>query len=137
MPNSTVAICIPTYNQSAYLSAAVRSACAQTHPAEVWVGDDCSTDDTPRVLAELEREFPQLRVNVQPHNLGITLNNNALLRLPQTEFIARLDSDDLMAPRLCWACCKSIPVRLTRTAPVQEIGGARRSAPGSSSGWAQ
>jgi glycosyltransferase involved in cell wall biosynthesis len=99
-PRATVAVCIPTYNQSAYLRLSVRSACNQTYAGvEVWVSDDASTDDTATVLAQLALEFPQLRYYVQPQNLNIAANNTWLLAQPQTEFVIRLDSDDIMEPR--------------------------------------
>ena len=100
----TVAICIPTYNQSQFLRDSVGSCFAQTYrdaqgnAPQVWVGDDASVDETARVLAELQRAYPALRVHRQAHNLGIVGNNNWLLSQPQTEFICRLDSDDVLCP---------------------------------------
>jgi len=95
-----VAVCIPTYNQSAYLTESVTSACRQTYPnVEVWVSDDASTDATPTVLAALAREFPQLRYFRQPVNLNIAANNTWLLAQPDAEFIVRLDSDDMLEPQ--------------------------------------
>jgi glycosyltransferase involved in cell wall biosynthesis len=93
-----IAICIPTFNQGAFVRQAVESALAQTGAAcEIWVADDASTDNT----AEVMRRFaPDERVRYHRHerNLGIAGNNNWLLRQPGTEFIVRLDSDDLLAP---------------------------------------
>lgn len=95
----SVAVCIPTYNQSQYLAKSVISACQQTYPdVQVWVADDASTDDTPQVMAELCEQYPQLRYHRQPQNLGIVGNNTWLLSQPQTELIVRLDSDDLLRP---------------------------------------
>lgn len=95
---SQVAVCIPAYNQAQYLSSSVSSAFQQTYPnVEVWVSDDASTDDTPEVMAELCQQFP-LRYHRHPQNLGIAANVNWLLRQPQTEFIVRLDSDDVLHP---------------------------------------
>lgn len=94
-----VAICIPTYNQAEYLLEALRSAKQQTYPQiEIWVADDASTDNTPEVMA-LCRHSPQIRYHRHTQNLGIAQNVNWLLRQPQTEFIVRLDSDDLLHPR--------------------------------------
>lgn len=96
---SQVAICIPTYNQAQYLPESVGSACKQTYShVEVWVCDDASTDATPEVMAELCRQFPQVHYHRHAQNLGIAANVNWLLRQPQTEFIVRLDSDDVLHP---------------------------------------
>ncbi|CAN1209275.1 Glycosyl transferase family 2 [Tumidithrix helvetica PCC 7403] len=94
-----VAICIPTYNQSAYLEASVQSACSQTYSnIEVWVADDASTDETPSVMAKLCEQFQQINYFRQEKNLGIAGNNTWLLNQPNTEFIVRLDSDDILKP---------------------------------------
>ncbi len=46
-----VSVVIPTRNRADLLSRAVRSVLAQNMRSEVIVVDDCSTDDTARVLA--------------------------------------------------------------------------------------
>ncbi len=95
----TVAICIPTYNQAQYLLESVGSACRQTYPnVEVWVADDASTDNTAEVMAQLCQQYPQLHYYRQPKNVGIAGNNTWLLSQPQTEYIVRLDSDDILLP---------------------------------------
>jgi glycosyltransferase involved in cell wall biosynthesis len=69
---ANVSICIPTYNQSAYLERAIRSAYNQTYkPKEIIVCDDCSTDETRFVLERLTSEISILTVFYQPINLGI------------------------------------------------------------------
>lgn len=94
-----VAVCIPTYNQAQYLVHSVGSACRQTYPnVEVWVSDDESTDETPEVMAQLCQQFPQVHYYRQPQNLGIAGNNTWLLSQPTTDFIVRLDSDDVLMP---------------------------------------
>ncbi len=96
----TVAVCIPTFNQSRYLIESVKSACAQTYPGvEVWVSDDASTDNSAEVLQTLALQYSQLRYYVQPVNLNIAANNTWLLAQPSTDFVIRLDSDDIMEPR--------------------------------------
>lgn len=104
MNSSSVAICIPTYNQAPYLAQAVRSACAQTYrdatgaPPEIWLSDDASTDETPQVVAQLQAEFPQLRAFRQQTNLGMSGNPRWVIRQPRTDYIVKLDSDDVLFP---------------------------------------
>ncbi|GAB1544293.1 hypothetical protein NUACC21_69690 [Scytonema sp. NUACC21] len=96
----SVAVCIPTYNQAQYLIHSVRSACNQTYPnVEVWVSDDGSTDETPQVMEQLCQQFPQVHYYRQPKNLGIAGNNTWLMSQPKTDYIVRLDSDDLIFPK--------------------------------------
>lgn len=96
---SSVAICIPTYNQAHYLPESVGSACRQTYSnVEVWVSDDASTDETSEVMAQLCKQFPQVRYYRQPKNLGMVANNSWSMSQPKTEFIVHLDSDDVLQP---------------------------------------
>lgn len=125
MMESKVAICIPTYNQAKYLAGALSSACEQTYPnVEVWVSDDASTDDTPEIMTNLCQQKRQIIYHRHPHNLGVSANNNWLLSQPQTEFIVRLDSDDLLAPSYVENLLKLLsehPKAAFAHAAVQEI----------------
>lgn len=94
-----VTICIPTYNQSNYLIASIESALNQTgFEAQVIVSDDCSTDETEELLAQLQMKSKRLAVIRQPQNLGISGNVNYLLQSVKTKYVLRLDSDDLLLP---------------------------------------
>lgn len=95
---STVAICIPTFNQAQYVVTAIRSALHQDYrgTVEVWVSDDASTDATPALLEKLALEEPRLRVMRSERNLGIAMNTSRLMRAPRTDYIVRLDSDDAL-----------------------------------------
>lgn len=95
----TISVCIPTYNQAAYVEKTVRSVMAQTLlPNEVIVSNDCSTDGTKEILDKLAAEFPLLRVIHQPVNLGMSGNTNTCLREAKTDIIVKLDSDDFLLP---------------------------------------
>lgn len=94
-----VSVCIPTYNQEPYIEKAVRSVASQTNPPfEIIVYDDCSTDQTRAILAQLSLEIPTLKVIHQPSNQGISKNTDACLRAATGEIVVRLDSDDYLAP---------------------------------------
>lgn len=93
--NPTVAVCIPTYNQSDYLASTVESVINQTiAPTEIWISDDCSTDDTQSVCKKLTSEYPFIKYVRQKHNLGMSGNPRWIVRQPKTDYIAKLDSDD-------------------------------------------
>lgn len=96
----TVAICIPTFNQAKYLKQSVMSACQQTYSKiEIWVSDNASTDETPKVMSDLCINFSNINYYRQVKNLGAVGNQNWVLRQPETDFIVRLDSDDILAPK--------------------------------------
>ena len=96
-----VTVCIATYNQAAYIEACVLSALAQAGDlgVEILVGDDHSTDDTPRILDRLESQFPGRLTRVpRPQNLGGTRNYQDLVARASGRFIAHLDGDDAWLP---------------------------------------
>lgn len=94
-----VSVCIPTYNQSAFIEKAIRSAVNQTlQPFEIIVYDDCSTDITAEIVSKLLPEISILKFFSQPINLGIAKNVDCCLRQATGDYIVRLDSDDLLYP---------------------------------------
>jgi glycosyltransferase involved in cell wall biosynthesis len=98
-PKPTVAICIPTYNRAEFIGGAIRSALDQNYrPIEIWISDDASTDGTDSVVKEFLGCSTPVNYFKQPVNCGIARNNNWLLSQPRTEYIVRLDSDDLLEP---------------------------------------
>lgn len=95
-----VSILIPCYNQENVIEQTVRSALSQTHAnIEVIVSDDASTDKTPQILQELQKQYPQkLKIFLHTLNLGVTKNHTRGLLECTGEFITFLDGDDLFLP---------------------------------------
>jgi len=101
MKPNKVAVCIPTFNQSDYIALAVESALAQIGvETEVWVADDASTDATDKMLARFDGN-PRVHLHRHVENTGIAHNAGWVLSQPTTDFIVRLDSDDLLHPDYC------------------------------------
>ena len=99
MKKVSVAVCIPTYNQAEYLKLSIESALNQTYPdVSVYVSDDKSTDDTEGICEFFEKDYSNFYYTRNDNNLGIAKNVDKLLRWPKTDFIVRLDSDDLLHP---------------------------------------
>jgi glycosyltransferase involved in cell wall biosynthesis len=90
-----VTIVIPAYNAELWLRDALDSAVAQSYPAhEIIVVDDGSKDRT----EEIARSFgDKIRYIKQP-NQGVSAARNAAIREATGDWIAFLDSDDLMVP---------------------------------------
>ncbi len=94
-----VTVCIPTFNQADYIEHTIRSCTKQTiKPFEIIVSNDCSTDDTAKVLDLLSAEINSLKVINQSKNIGMVANTDAVLRAAVTDYIVKLDSDDYLAP---------------------------------------
>lgn len=68
-----LSVLMPAYNEEDYVAESVRRVLAVDLPLdiEIIIVDDCSTDGTPEILVDLQKEFPdQIRVFTQDHNQG-------------------------------------------------------------------
>ena len=92
-----VAVIIPAYNQSRYLSQAVESVLGQSMADwETVIVDDGSTDDT-RLVA---LSFSDPRVHyIHQENRGLSGARNTGIRRSTAPYITFLDSDDLFLPQ--------------------------------------
>lgn len=91
-------VLLPVYNGGKYVARAIESALAQSlSDIELVVVEDGSTDDTPDVL---QRYALDERVRVVRHerNLGLVTSLNDGLAVCRSEFVARLDADDVALP---------------------------------------
>lgn len=89
---TTVSIIIPCYNKQAYVRAAIESALAQTHPCEVIVVDDGSTDGS---LEEV-RQFDGRIIWETVPNRGGSAARNRGLEHASGQWIQFLDADDIL-----------------------------------------
>src|SRR5258708_2537473 len=90
-----VSVVVTAYNVGEVVAEAVDSALAQTRPAfEVIVVDDCSTDDTARVL---DRYGDRIRRIALAANVGGLRAGLTGLEAARGEIIAFLDGDDVWA----------------------------------------
>ena len=96
MGRATVTVVMPAHNVEPYIAAAIRSVLAQTFTDfELWVLENGSTDRTGDIAAE----FTDPRVKV--FRLGPVGFQGALsyaLEHAKTQWIARMDSDDVCHP---------------------------------------
>ena len=96
-----------TYNHGKYVEKALRSVLAQEtdFPFEVVIGEDCSTDDTAKILKEIAAEYPeheaagpsdrQIRLFSREENSKRpTLNVYETTKKCTGEYLAYLEGDD-------------------------------------------
>jgi glycosyltransferase involved in cell wall biosynthesis len=100
-----VSIVVPARNEERSIRQAVTSFCTQDYPLfEVLVVDDRSTDATPRILAELRRRFPNLKViDGRDPPAGWLGKPNALeigRKRAKGEWLLFVDADVVYAPDL-------------------------------------
>lgn len=93
-----VSVCIPSYNQEAYIGQAIESVLGQSYGNfECVVVDDCSTDKT--FDAAQRYNDPRLRVELNLKNLGVEGNWNRALEQARGKYIKILCGDDVIYPR--------------------------------------
>jgi len=86
---------MPCYNAAKFVGESIQSILAQTYTdLELVVVDDCSTDNSKEVV----RQFGDPRVRLIELSVkgGRVKSGNLAIRESESEFIARLDADDLM-----------------------------------------
>lgn len=92
-----VSVLMPVHNAGLFVEDAVRSVLRQTFADfELVVMDDGCTDDTLFRIAQFKD--PRIRVIRNEKNIGIARTLNRALDLIQTEWIARMDADDICEP---------------------------------------
>jgi len=86
-----------TYNHEKYVAQALDSMLNQktNFKYEILIGDDCSTDNTPSILKEYKKKYPdKIKLFLRDKNLGGTKNNSLLLKECTGRYIAPLEGDD-------------------------------------------
>lgn len=102
-------IVIPTYNGSAYVEEALRSAMNQTRKADaIIVSDDNSTDNTLEICSHY-KDVVRIHKNENGPSGFVNGWNNAI-RLVDDGFIAILHQDDLLAPTFLEEAEKALEV---------------------------
>jgi glycosyltransferase involved in cell wall biosynthesis len=65
-----LSVVVPIYNERPTLWHALKRVLAAPHTFELLCVDDGSTDGSREILEEMQKEYPQIRVLLQPHNMG-------------------------------------------------------------------
>lgn len=94
-----VSIIMPSYDCERYLKESICSIQAQTYENwELIFVDDCSSDDSIRVIKEIQSSDKRIRLIQNKINSGAAIARNNALREANGKWIAFLDSDDLWEP---------------------------------------
>ncbi|MBA3405543.1 MAG: glycosyltransferase family 2 protein, partial [Gemmatimonadaceae bacterium] len=99
-PQSTVTICIPSYNREDLVGKTLDSILAQTWPAwEAIVVDDGSTDASMAVVSEYARRDSRIRLLKRGRGpKGACTCRNIAVEHAVGRYVLFLDNDDLLAP---------------------------------------
>ena len=92
-----VSVVIPTHNQAAYISEAIRSVLDQTYQDfEIVIVNDASSDRT--IEKVLENPDPRIRLFNFEQNQGESAATNYGIQKARGDLIAILHSDDVFFP---------------------------------------
>ena len=98
-PDKLISVVVPAYNAEKYLSRCIESILAQTHRnLEIIAVNDCSTDDTGRILDDFAADDDRLRVVHNPENRGVHGTRSIGLEQAHGQFVGFVDCDDWIAP---------------------------------------
>ena len=117
----TITVVVPLFNEGRSIYDTIVSLVKLDYPQdklEVTVVDDCSTDDSYEWACKAAREFPNVRVLRNPHNMGKRKGINHAVRESTSEIIVSVDSDVIVFP----TALRELVARFT-TPQVAAVGG--------------
>lgn len=113
MEKPVVSVVMSAYNTENTIRESVGSILGQTlENFELLIADDCSTDNTYKLLREMAARDDRIRLYRNQENRGQAYTRNMLFEKAQTNFIAIMDSDDLSEKerlRVQWDFMKANP----------------------------
>ena len=99
MSEDLVSIIMPTYNCGRYIKESIESVQSQSYKSwELILVDDCSSDDTIKVVQKIQLGDNRVKLFQNHGNLGAAVSRNIALKEAKGRWIAFLDSDDLWEP---------------------------------------
>ena len=95
----TLSVVCPNYNYGAYIGKTIESVLSQTRrPDEFIIVDDCSTDDSAKVIEKYRNQNPWITLIKNNSNLGAVKNCNKAFGLATGDYIYGIASDDIIYP---------------------------------------
>lgn len=91
-----MSIITPVYNSEKYLKNTIENVINQTYKnLEMILVDDCSTDNSEKIIKEFCKKDPRIKYIKLKENSGAAVARNTALENSTGRFIAYLDADDL------------------------------------------
>ncbi len=96
-----VSVCVVTYNQQDLIRQCLESLIMQktNFPFEIIVSDDCSTDNTPKIISEFQKKYPEIiKPILHQKNMGALANFVYVHKQAKGQYISHMDGDDYSLP---------------------------------------
>ena len=94
-----IGVVITCYNNENSIAASIYSVLAQTRrPDVICIADDCSNDNSIKIIEDLAAKFPCVKLIKRHANVGVSANRDLAIRSLDVDYISTLDGDDLYAP---------------------------------------
>jgi teichuronic acid biosynthesis glycosyltransferase TuaG len=91
-----VSVIMPIYNAEKYLTETLNSIFNQDYKnIEIILVDDCSKDNSAKMIADFQKRHPEIVYYLQEKNMGAGAARNKALELAKGQYVAFLDSDDI------------------------------------------
>lgn len=94
-----ISVIMGIYNCASTLREAIDSLYSQTYKEfKIIMCDDGSTDSTYQIAKEYANQHDNVILIRNPHNMGLNHTLNHCLKYADTEYVARMDGDDISLP---------------------------------------
>lgn len=91
-----ISIVTATYNSERFLDDLINSIFGQTYQDWEWIiTDDCSSDNTFKILNDLQKKDARVKVYQNSVNSGAAVSRNNCLKYASGDYVAFVDSDDI------------------------------------------
>lgn len=95
-----VSIIVPVYNAEKFIRETIQTVLNQTYKNwELLVVNDCSTDNSKKIIEEYEKKDKRIHMIELEHNSGAAIARNTGIENSKGRYIAFLDADDLWDKR--------------------------------------
>ena len=102
MNEPKISIIIPVYNVEKYLRECLDSCINQTlEDIEIICVDDCSTDDSYKILEKYQQKDPRIKIFRQAENKKQGTARNKGMEIATGEYVWFVDSDDYIDSKAC------------------------------------
>lgn len=90
-----VSVIVPAFNAEKTIEQCLMSLQSQTHEMiEILVVNDCSSDKTCEIVAQISKTDKRIKLLNQPSNMGVSAARNRGIKEADGEFVCFVDSDD-------------------------------------------